>query len=419
MQQDEDCVVNENVTNILFEIFNDFLTSDLLKNGTVRKIINLGIKDEPFLSFSIEHSKINEVDKYFEQSSGFSKLNKIINSESDEPINTYGLVQYIFSDIFNEAFNAHPNYKIVPKPTSFPFDNKATIRALKNTVCYQDFCVETNEELLIFEHLEIEESFEIPELFLFNKVSPSEIKKRLHNDWSLVGTSSITTEVKLHPKLHSQEDIAPILSTLLKLYKKADVRFVGDYKEEFHFVKGVTYAKKQGEKYSEPPLTKEAITKYKLDSDISDFSQFISKNINKMKGMLQSCKMYNMSVSSPKELRVPLYFFVIESFFSDVQSEVSFKIPLYVSKLLNENYEFMENLKFLYGIRSKISHGDLDGATKDIVKRYNQGKVPYSTIDGSVNDLKQIVVALWHRLLEIDWNPKNSSKDIVKYIFNE
>lgn len=419
MQQGEDCVVNEDVTNILFELFNEFLTCDLLKSGTVRKIVNLGIKDEPYLSFSIEHSKINEVDKYFDQSLTFSKLKTIMTTESNAPINTYGLVQYIFSDIYNEAFNVHPNYNIAPKPAKFPFDNKATLRALKNTVCYQDFCVETNEELLIFEHLEIESSFEIPELFLFNKIAPSQIKKRLHNDWSLVNTSSITTEIKLHQKLHSQEDIAPILSSLLKLYKQADVRFIGDYKEEFHFVKGVIYAKKQGEKYLEHPLTKDAITKYMLSGDIGDFSKFISTNITKMRGMLQSCKMYNMSVSSPKELRVPLYFFVIESFFSDVQSEVSFKIPLYVTKLLNENYDFMENLKFLYGIRSKISHGDLDGATKDIVKRNNQGKISYRTIDGSVNDLNEIVVTLWHRLLEIDWNPKNSSKDIVKYIFNE
>ncbi len=95
------------------------------------------------------------------------------------------------------------------------------------------------------------------------------------------------------------------------------------------------------------------------EEEEDEFARFISANLEKMRPMAHSCRMYNMTPSAPIQLRVPLLFFVIESFFEDVKAEVVFRIALYVTRILGEDNEFWENLKTLYEIRSGISHGNM------------------------------------------------------------
>ncbi|NRA53059.1 MAG: hypothetical protein HRU23_02840 [Gammaproteobacteria bacterium] len=126
--------------------------------------------------------------------------------------------------------------------------------------------------------------------------------------------------------------------------------------------------------------------------------------------------MYNMVASSALQLKIPLLFFVIESFFSDVQSEVSFRVPLYITNLLNEDDNFRGTLKKLYDVRSKVAHGDLKEADKIISKLYKNGNLSSSGFSGATIYLDNIVNRLWIRLLDLNWNPAKSAELITPYL---
>ncbi|MCR9982432.1 hypothetical protein NB610_10465 [Vibrio alginolyticus] len=99
-----------------------------------------------------------------------------------------------------------------------------------------------------------------------------------------------------------------------------------------------------------------------------------------------------------------MLFFVIESFFADVNSEVVFRISLYVTVLLQESESFRNKIKDLYHVRSCIAHGDLSGAQKKIKAMKIFG------FTGATEQVEDILNRLWKVLLEKNWKPSQSAE---------
>ncbi|NOF40514.1 hypothetical protein [Vibrio cholerae] len=344
------------------------------------------------------------------------KLTSVIQNVTEEEVEKtkYGLFTYIFSEVANCVSPPQATYIFTSGKdlSALILDEKRLSHAILNAIT-SGTCIEKRRKyLLVFENIQIETDIRINDDINLIKLSDNEVNEKLADRYdSKQKWSRVYSAFEISESLLSNNELIPVLSTLLRLYKKGDIRYKLIAQEANHLIRGDIYVNYQNS-YSEldyyenaPSVRDDAWRQYFINnSESHDFVRFINDNLIPMMSMSHSCQMYNMVFSSPLHLRIPLLFFVIESFFSDVDSEVVFRISLYVTVLLQEGESFRKKIKDLYHVRSCIAHGDLSGAQKKIKS------MKISGFTGASEQVEDILSSLWKVLLEKKWKPNQSAE---------
>ncbi|MDH5931494.1 hypothetical protein [Vibrio splendidus] len=401
----------------LYKEFIDYLN----KTGLSNRVLSV-MGGKPTIDFQCTVQSMGGIEKALETLSSLPsyhtlvKLTSVIQKVSEEEVEKekYGLFTYIFSEVANCVTPPQTTYIFTKGKdlSTLSLDEKRLSHAILRAVT-SNSCIERHSKyLLVFENVHIESDIRINEDINLIRLSKDEVTKKLANRYDSERTwSRVYSAFEISEAILNKKELIPILSTLLKLYKKGDVRYKLIVQEAHHLIRGDIYVNHQNS-YSEldyyenaPAVRDDAWRQYSIkNSEIQDFTTFINENITPMMNMSHSCQMYNMVFSSPLHLRIPLLFFVIESFFADVNSEVVFRISLYVTVLLQENESFRKKIKDLYHVRSCIAHGDLAGAQKKIKAMQISG------FTGATEQVEDILNSLWKVLLVRKWKPSQSAE---------
>jgi hypothetical protein len=300
------------------------------------------------------------------------------------------------------------------------FDEERLAYIISNASCPSCYAEKKDKILLVFENIRIDSDIKISENLKLVKLTPLFIENKLSNRndsgkmWERV-YSAFETNIQFI----ENSDSIPALSTLLRLYQRGSIKFKTILQEANHLIRGdifIPYKYSSSEfDYYENDLSIKGggWTQYSIKQEDSQiFSNFISENIKPILEMPYSCRTYNMVSASPEKLRIPLLFFVIESFFSDVDSEVVFRISLYLTVILNKDEKFRKEIKSLYGVRSSIAHGDTKSAQGKITKMIKNN----SNISNITVYTESILIELWKALLNMNWNPNKSGEMISELL---
>jgi hypothetical protein len=103
--------------------------------------------------------------------------------------------------------------------------------------------------------------------------------------------------------------------------------------------------------------------------------------------------------SHDPEFRIPFLFFILEAFFDKIKQELTFRLKYTITKLLGESFQFSENLKRLYELRSKIVRGDKAGIKKIAKKIKNENGTPCKGINECAQVLENIMRRVWKTIL--------------------
>jgi hypothetical protein len=227
--------------------------------------------------------------------------------------------------------------------------------------------------------------------------------------------SSISTALIFDDWLKKEEakNILAILrlckSGQFRLYALAEVRedIIGKKKFTLN-----TYAN-----FVERPLAKKILVlggKNLNNSEIKKFKLFFKNNIDKMSKFKFGTECLNRLHSLDDEYKIPFIFFILESFFKNINQELSFRLSYCITKILNKPYEFTKIIQKLYGLRGTIVHGgtasELDNKIKKIKNK--QGKVLFNNVKDCSNFLENIMKESWKIILDKELYDKDIEKEI-------
>lgn len=168
--------------------------------------------------------------------------------------------------------------------------------------------------------------------------------------------------------------------------------------------------------YYEPELTYPVNRSYILNNSKAEkIKSFYEFNKDKIKNYEFALEYLNNIASINVKFRIPFLFMIIESFF-EVKSEITYKMSLLTTKLLNKDKSFMDKIKKFYDLRSKISHGDEKGIRDILKKLKNKDYINKESIDEAYDELYKILTAIWKKILELDLE---SPKKLVEEIEND
>lgn len=385
-----------------------------------RVLIIVGGK--PSIDFQFTIGAMGGIGKALEIFTSLPSYSKVVektaylqNISQDEVTDTnYGIFAYLFSDIANALTPPQANYIFsnANNLSDMVLDDMRLSRAIANALDPYPCIERENKYLIVFDNLQIDSDIRINNDINLIKLDRCDVQEKFESryddphSWGRVLSAFEVSEEHL-----KNESFIPALSSLIRLYKKGDIRFNHVAQKANHLFRGeiyIDYKNSYGENeyYEHAPSTRnDAWRQYLIcDDERLEFAKFISSNLNSMSNMSYSCHIYNMVYSSPLHLRIPLLFFVIESFFADVTSEVVFKISLYITLLLQEDISFMKKVKNLYDIRSCVAHGDLANAKHKINKMKLIGF-------SDANDVVETILNnLWKVLLVKEWIPSKSAE---------
>jgi hypothetical protein len=414
-------VEKENSLSTVFKsLYSEFIEY-LNKTGLSNRVLSV-TNGKPSIDFQFTIQSMGGIEQALDALTSLPSYSKVVEITAkmqcvpkEDVIRTkYGLFAYLFSDVANcvNPPKVSYNFSQARNFSGFYLDEIRLSHAILNAVSSGSCIERKNKYLLIFENLNINSNIKINDDINLIKLSRSEVDNKFSvrydsdSKWSRVYSG-----FEIGEQYINNNDFIPVLSSLLRLYKKGDVRFKFIVQEAHHLIRGDIYVSYKNS-YSEldyyehvPSVKEDAWRQYLVkETESLEFSNFISKNLTPMMNMPHSCQMYNMVFSSPLHLQIPLLFFVIESFFSDVNSEVVFRIALYITVLLQEKEGFRKTIKDLYNVRSCIAHGDLASAQKKIKK------MKLSGFTGATELVEKILNNLWKVLLDKTWEPSKSAE---------
>lgn len=382
---------------------------------------------KPTIDFQFTIQSMGSIDKALEILTALPSYSKVVEltaklqgvTEDEVRKTQYGLFAYLFSDIANCVNPPQVSYVFSKSQnlSSLCIDEERLSKAILEAT-NSGSCIERkNNYLIVFENLQIESDIKINEEVTLIRLSRADVDSKFANRYdSDKNWERVYSAFEVSDDYLNNDKFIPVISTLLRLYQKGDVRFKLVAQRAHHLIRGDIYINHRNvhselDYYEHTPYVRDdAWRQYRInEAKNSEFAKFISENLLPMMKMSHSCQMYNMVSSSPLHLRIPLLFFVIESFFSDVSSEVVFRVALYVTVILEEDVVFKKRVNDLYHVRSCIAHGDLAAAKAKIQR------MKLSGFSGATELVEEILHKLWKELLVREWKP-NKSNELINTI---
>lgn len=195
--------------------------------------------------------------------------------------------------------------------------------------------------------------------------------------------------------------------SLLRLYKSGEFQyldngvmiydtFTNEY--EFSYIHSI---QTEGEIFKPYPFcTKDKWIIY--DTEIISLKAFFKNNFGKIQhGSFDFAKeCLTILHTLNYKYRIPIIFYIIESFFKNIRTEVAYRIKNLISKILEKDYQFSENMKALYQIRSDIVHGNTEANILKTLRKIKLDKESsLSNIDDGYKYLEKIMRDLWCKIL--------------------
>lgn len=412
--------------DLFLKLYQEFIEY-LEQENLLTSCIMVNYDKTPFVNFQFITRKLLLNEKKLQTdlpsfNNFFEKLSEVSGKPLEE-ITT--LTQYeIFADKFSELFN-HINssniaIQIAPKNdfTRLVINDESLNKAIING----NHSTSKNTFLIIFEYLEIEKEFQLNESISFIQLDDDFIRNRIKKDhepdinWVNV-KSAIKIEGEFDPKIIIQ------ISTLLRLFKKGDLKYKDSYQEKTHYFKGQIFqpcktTRNETDYIEHSPVKTPMFYKIKND-DIKSLVPFLNTYLDKTIPFIHSCQVYNLLPSINLNLKIPIIFSIFESFFSDITSEVVFRLSLYITNLLDEDKAFLKKIKDFYTIRSKVSHGDFPNVRKKLISMHKSETISSPTLNSTYEEIDQILKKLWLKLMDLNWDPQKSSKLIQPFLIKK
>ncbi len=406
----------------LFHEFDDWVDSGnqiIVKGG----ITISGIKHE--LVYSKVHENHKSIPEIFESLHSYGRLNELMKAEvklgADFVVNPLGLALYLFPMYLNELFRLEKTLDGRLRPIGVmeyvPVDKDLLVEYLQNTVMPDVLLLDTKSYILLFNHLYVEEGGSLVE-DNFELITLSDFEKsKIEREGFLLKTDTNCAIVASN--FENSEDInIDAIGTSIRLFKKCKIQYIGTFRLYRNVFQGNSYRETIAtgtRENTEHVCVKRQPLEIRKD-EITNFKQLFNSCLSSGSTMLYSFKLFNLKDGVKPEVRLPILFFALESLFDDVDSEVTFRISLYVSKILGESAEYTSNLKLLYALRSKIAHGG-GSLDKTLEKLHRSEFIPEANLDSAVDKTEDIVVRLFVKLTSENWNPANSKIEMDKILY--
>jgi len=208
--------------------------------------------------------------------------------------------------------------------------------------------------------------------------------------------------------LLKEESISNLLA-LLRIFKEGEFRLkaIGELNTEITRcprLKLNSYAKglEKGLKLGNPFFHQ----KYELTAVLlAEFKKFYKKNRSKMGkyGFAKEC--LSLLHATDDKFKIPIIFYILESFFPKVTSENTYRLSYCISKILNKPYDFTTNVKLLYKLRSDIVHGNTKSELSKTIKKIKKmDDTPCSNLNNTLKVLEKIMRTVWKNILDNEYD---------------
>lgn len=310
-------------------------------------------------------------------------------------------------------FNSLENLESLGASTQ-NWKNKKIYYCLEMFDVYEDIVISLKEEKIFIKKLNNEEKTELLSADFMRTVSMRD---------SLFFSSAIISSRELE-----NNELENIL-VLLRIYKEGDFRCCyvakiidGIVEKKCWYMMGTTDLHEQS--YRE---RKEVMTRSLYEVDLlgnKEISKFFNENLEKINDYSFAVSCLNSLYFLDEQFKIPQAFYILESFFPQIDSELNYRLSLYLTKLLKQDYDFGKKIKFLYDLRSKIVHGsyskDRKNPKKDKSKRdfWDYYEKYFNKDIAQANDfILDVVRRVWKEFLKN--GQLENDKFEKKYIYNE
>jgi hypothetical protein len=324
----------------------------------------------------------------------FNKYNLESNLPSNYKLN--------FNPVSSEKliFNSLENLEVLGLSTQ-DWKNKKIYYCLEMFDVYEDIVILFKGEEIFIKRLSNEEKTELLSADFMRTVSMRD---------SLFFGSAIVS-----PRELENNELENILA-LLRIYQEGDFRCCyvakivdGIVEKKCWYMMGTTDLHEQSYKECKEVMTRSLYEVNLLEN--VEINKFFSENLEKIDDYPFAVSCLNSLYFLDEQFKIPQAFYILESFFPNIKSELSFRLVLYITKLLKENHNFSQRLSVLYDLRSKIVHGNSKERDKNLKKNFD-GKIEVA------NDfILDVVRRVWKVFLKND--KLESDQFEKKYIYNE
>ena len=141
---------------------------------------------------------------------------------------------------------------------------------------------------------------------------------------------------------------------------------------------------------------------YKLTkSEAKSFKNLFQKAYKEMALFEFASESLSLLHTTDDKFKIPIIFYVLESFFPKVTSENSYRLSYCIAKILKKPYSFSRTVIDLYTLRSKIVHGDKQSTLIKIIKKISKKDgTQCSNIQECTNLLESIMRDTWKQILK-------------------
>lgn len=361
------------------------------------------------------HSKIIELSSYKDLISELAVLRKETIEETEKNIG-FGIIAY-YIKIFLDTLNPLKLEKVLSgynnKPIEFdrfPFDYEKCIQPLKyvtspsllnqNKMIYyrfiENFDIQSNHIVLSKDKLLMIRKLTEEDKNTYRKDFNYEINNEIEKCKVVIESDSY--------ELVNDQNIKYIVG-LLRIFKSGDFRIslLYNLSEDILGNRKIIETERvyNSNTYNEPQLSYEIVgnrREYVLDkSEEEGFKRSYTNNLEGIKEYEFALEYLNNIANIKLEFRIPILFMIIESFFG-LSSEISYRISLFCTKLLNGDKNFMDMIKKFYSLRSKISHGDKKGIDKTLRQMKDKNYISKVNIEEAYEKLYKIMIDIWKKL---------------------
>lgn len=333
----------------------------------------------------------------------------------------YLIVKEIFESENQPSFQFKWNFNPC-KITDINLDEDVILRRIKNP----SKPLQTEKFFYLLQNFEIESTH----LKLRIGTKEIEVRKLSNKEKSLImngvysGTRNIQTDILsiktafISSHLLNENEVKRIIA-LFRIFKAGDFRLygIGQFKKlgTREYIEVNVF-----DTIIERPLVLdgklvEFDKTYKVaKSEIKKIKTMFEKYYEELKSFEFACEFLSLLHATNDEVKIPIIFYILESFFPNIKGENTYRLSTSIARLLKENYEFSQTIRDCYKLRSDIVHGDKTGLPKKIAKIPNSNASKCSNIQEVGTQLELIMRRTWMEILKRNLH---SEKDIEAAIF--
>lgn len=335
------------------------------------------------------------------------KFYKVVGIEESFGTSIYLVARQIFEN-YNKSI-IEINWDLEPvKINRINLDKSVLLFKLKNKHGF----LPVNKYYYYIQNFTIDKGFDLKlgkKVIQLKKLSDQEKTLFINGDYFgpedlSMDISSIDIAIISEARLNDIE-IKNIL-TLLRLFKTGEFRLyaIGELKSELNKKEIIhinTFANiiEKSLKNKMPFFN----NKYSLNkNEINIIKKFFEDNYSKISENFEfAIECLSLLHSLDDKYKLPYIFFIIESFFKEIDSELNYRLSYCIAKILKKPFSFTKVIRNLYGLRGNVVHGNSqEELNKKIIKIKNESGESFNNITECVDFIEDVMREIWKEILE-------------------